>query len=54
MHKYAAIFLIIAVFGGFLGFGIAVGMTATIAKVVGGIFFALFLVSLSRGWRPEI
>ena len=54
MDKYAAIFLILAVLAGFLGFAVALGMVATIAKVVGGIFFVLFLVSLSRGWRPEI
>lgn len=49
MLKLAILFLVIALVAGLLGFtGIAAG-AATIAKILFGIFLALFLVVLISG-----
>lgn len=49
MLVYSAIFLIIAIIAGILGFGVIVGMAATVAQVLFLIFLILFVGSLLRG-----
>ncbi len=53
MLTYAAIFFLIALLAGVLGFGVIAGTAATIAKVLFVIFLVLFLVSLVRGRRLD-
>ena len=53
MLFWAAIFFIIAVFAGVLGFtGVAVAATE-IAKILFFVFLILFVVSLIFGWRTR-
>jgi uncharacterized membrane protein YtjA (UPF0391 family) len=51
MLYYAAIFLLIALLSGVLGFGVVAGTAATIAKVLFVIFLVLFVASLLRHRR---
>jgi uncharacterized membrane protein YtjA (UPF0391 family) len=51
MLYYAAIFLLIALLSGVLGFGVVAGTAATIAKVLFVIFLVLFAASLLRHKR---
>ena len=46
MLKWAIIFAIISLITGWLGFGTLSGATATIAKVLFGIFVIIFLIAL--------
>ncbi|MFA5582562.1 MAG: DUF1328 domain-containing protein [Paracoccaceae bacterium] len=49
MLYYAIAFLIIALVAGALGFYLLVGLLATIAKILFGLFVILFIVSLFTG-----
>ena len=49
MLKWAIVFLIIAVVAGIFGFGGIADASATIAKVLFGIFLVLFLGALAIG-----
>ncbi|MDO8541545.1 MAG: DUF1328 domain-containing protein [Opitutaceae bacterium] len=51
MLSYAAIFLLVAILAGILGFGVIAGTAAMIAKVLFVIFLVLFVASLFRGKR---
>lgn len=51
MLHYAAVFLIVALLAGFFGFFAAVGLAATIARVLFGVFLVLFILSLVFGRR---
>ena len=54
MLSYAAIFLIIALLAGVLGFGVIAGTAAEIAKVLFFIFLVFFVFSLLRGKKPNL
>ena len=54
MLSYAAIFLIIALLAGVLGFGVIAGTAAQIAKVLFVLFLVLFVFSLLRGRKPNL
>jgi uncharacterized membrane protein YtjA (UPF0391 family) len=51
MLYYSAIFLLIAIVAGILGFGVIAGTAALIAKVLFVIFLVLFIAMLLRGRR---
>jgi uncharacterized membrane protein YtjA (UPF0391 family) len=51
MLYYAAIFLVIAIIAGILGFWVVASTAAVIAKVLFVLFLVLFLVSLISGGR---
>ncbi|HUH31056.1 MAG TPA: DUF1328 domain-containing protein [Rhodanobacter sp.] len=46
MLKWAIIFAIVSLVTGWLGFGTLSGVTATIAKVLFGIFVVLFVLAI--------
>lgn len=52
MLSWALTFLVIAIIAGVLGFGMAAGMAATIAKFCFFAFLVLFVVGLLFGRRP--
>lgn len=54
MLYYAAVFFIIALIAGVLGFGVIAGTAATIAKVLFLVFIVLFIASLVMGRRSSI
>ena len=54
MLSYAAIFLLIALLAGVLGFGVIAGAAAEIAKVIFFIFLVFFVFSLLRGKKPNL
>lgn len=49
MLYWALVFLVIALVAGFLGFGGVASASAGIAKILFGIFVALFLLALVVG-----
>ena len=54
MLYWAFVFLIISIIAAVLGFGGIAGATATIAKILFGIFLAmffLFLILVIAGWK---
>jgi len=53
MLYYAALFFVIALLAGVLGFAAISGTAATIAKILFIVFLALFIVSLLRGRKPS-
>ncbi|MEO6569383.1 MAG: DUF1328 domain-containing protein [Opitutaceae bacterium] len=54
MLSYTAIFLIIALLAGVLGFGVIAGTAATIAKVLCLVFLVFFVVSLIGGRKLSL
>ena len=53
MLRYAALFLVIAIVAGVLGFGRLEGIAADIAKVCVLLFLVMFAVSLFFGWKKK-
>jgi uncharacterized membrane protein YtjA (UPF0391 family) len=51
MLYWAAVFLVISIIAAALGFGGIAGAAAGIAKILFGIFLALFILFLIIGWR---
>ena len=51
MLFHALIFLVLGLIAGVLGFGVIVGTTATIAKIMFVIFLVVFIESLFRARR---
>jgi uncharacterized membrane protein YtjA (UPF0391 family) len=48
MLYYAVVFLLVALFAAWLGFGALAGLAASIAKILAVLFLVLFVVSLLR------
>jgi len=49
MLYWALVFLVIGVIAGLLGFGVIAGASIAIAKLLAGVFLAIFLVLLILG-----
>jgi uncharacterized membrane protein YtjA (UPF0391 family) len=49
MLYWALVFLVIGVIAGLLGFGVIAGASFAIAKLLAGVFLAIFLVLLILG-----
>ena len=54
MLRYALIFLVLALFAGFLGMGMLEGVAMQIARVLFVVFLVIFIISLVTGRRPPI
>jgi len=51
MLYWAIVFLVVSIIAAALGFGGIAGAAAGIAKILFGIFLALFILFLIIGWR---